>query len=274
MAKLFCPFLHIPGNEGVLFRFSDCRWRLAKGHRHDRLEMNLVLKGHGELLLRDRKYPLLPGHLVCLFPNQWHAPLNWSPDLEMWIVEFDPSIITRTACGDRRELRGHNPGRKYCRRVSSETLAELDRLLASVESSLLNYETFNQGLSFALYALWEAFQKSEEAGEARALPPLIAKIIDLMNYPETAETTVLEMAGRVGLAPRRISALFRREVGQTIPEYRNRIRLQRFFEKFEKEPVANLLHLALDAGFGSYAQFHRVFKHATRKSPKAWLSEK
>lgn len=274
MPRLFCPFLLIPGNEGVLMRFSDLRWQLPRGHQHDRLEMNLVLKGRGEILFKDRKHPLAPGNLLWIFPGQWHAPLNWSADLEMWIVEFRRPLVARAARGERCELRTFCRERRYCRRVSSECLVSLSRLLESVESTILDYETFNQGLLFALHALWDAFLEAEDVGQLRLLHPAIGRTIDVLNHPETGELSVKETARRVGLAPRRLSSLFHRETGQTVPEYRNRIRLQRFFEQFEKEPATNLLFLALESGFGSYAQFHRVFKQSMHKSPKAWLAER
>lgn len=274
MPKLFCPFLHIPGNEGILLRFSDWRWQMPNGHQHDRLELNLVLKGRGELLFRDRKYPMLPGHMIWIFPHQWHAPFNWSQDLEMWIIEITPRLLDRIARGERQALRAMDEKQNYCRQVSSEQLDTLDRTLAAVETTLLDYETFNQGLLFALYALWDAFLVAQEAPQTLNLHPSIRKTIDLLNLPDHAEDSVADMARKLRMTPAYLSSLFHREVGQTIPEYRNHIRLQQFLNKFEKEPSANLLYLALEAGFGSYAQFHRVFRQFMHKSPKAWLSEK
>lgn len=274
MSKLFCPFLQIPGNEGIVLRFSDCRWQMPQGHLHTRWEMNLVLKGRGEILLRDRVYPLLPGHMLWLVPGQWHSPLNWSDDLEMWIAEFDPSLVARARRDGPSGLLPEDPAAHHCRRVSSERLRELDHLLGSVENSILDYRVFNPGLLFALYALWNAFSEGAEAGKERRLQPAIHRAIDLFNHPETGKLAVEELARRIGMPSRQLSACFHREVGQTIPDYRNRVRLQKFFEQYEKEPHANLLYLALEAGFGSYVQFHRVFKRLMHKSPREWLEEK
>lgn len=273
MARLCCPYMHIPGNDGVLFRYSDLRWQVPRGHRHNRLEMNIVLKGHGEILLRDRKYTLLPGHILWIFPGQWHAPMRWSDDLEMWVAEFLPSLIRRAARGERSALREHVAGQSYCRRVADEKLHVLDRILSDVESTILDYETFNQGLQFALYSLTDAFLTGVDVAPTRPLHPALEKVLDVLNHPETGEMTLQNMARVVKMTPRRLSELFHRYVGLTLPEYRNSIRLQRFFVAFEKEPSTNLSYLALESGFGSYAQFHRVFKQYLQKSPKDWMAE-
>jgi transcriptional regulator GlxA family with amidase domain len=53
-------------------------------------------------------------------------------------------------------------------------------------------------------------------------------------------------------------------------EYRNRLRLDRFESLLGQGP-ANLLDAALEAGFGSYAQFHRVFRARLHASPRDYL---
>jgi transcriptional regulator GlxA family with amidase domain len=49
--------------------------------------------------------------------------------------------------------------------------------------------------------------------------------------------------------------------------YRNQSRIERFFELYGEGNRRNLTQSAYAAGFGSYAQFHRVFKEALGYSP-------
>jgi AraC-like DNA-binding protein len=63
---------------------------------------------------------------------------------------------------------------------------------------------------------------------------------------------------------------FRREVGVSLLDYRNRLRIERFLELARES--GNLLQAALDAGFGSYAQFHRVFRQQIGVTPKECLA--
>ena len=48
--------------------------------------------------------------------------------------------------------------------------------------------------------------------------------------------------------------------GQTLLQFRNRCRLDRFFELYGDGSRRKMVDAALDAGFGSYPQFHRVFR--------------
>jgi transcriptional regulator GlxA family with amidase domain len=54
-------------------------------------------------------------------------------------------------------------------------------------------------------------------------------------------------------------------------EYRNRLRLRSFFDHVE-QGEANLIGAAHAAGFGSYAQFHRVYRQLLGSTPRDLIS--
>ena len=64
--------------------------------------------------------------------------------------------------------------------------------------------------------------------------------------------------------------VFKAEMGMSLVEYRNRLRLDRFAVLLDRGRT-NLLEAALAAGFGSYAQFHRVFRGVRRMTPREFL---
>lgn len=78
------------------------------------------------------------------------------------------------------------------------------------------------------------------------------------------------MAKALGTTADRLGRVFKAEMSETLPEYRNRLRLERFFSVVDREG-GNLLRAALDAGFGSYAQFHRVFHQVFHCAPVEYL---
>jgi AraC-like DNA-binding protein len=78
------------------------------------------------------------------------------------------------------------------------------------------------------------------------------------------------LASDLKLSPRRLTQAFKREANTSIVEYRNEVRLTRFFERVDAS-AHNLLEAALAAGFGSYAQFHRVFRARFGQSPREYL---
>jgi AraC-like DNA-binding protein len=78
-----------------------------------------------------------------------------------------------------------------------------------------------------------------------------------------------KLARKHGVSVSRLARAFKHEMGVSIVEHRNRLRLQRFFQLVDSGQ--RLLPAALEAGFGSYAQFHRVFKSHHRRSPAEYL---
>ena len=79
-----------------------------------------------------------------------------------------------------------------------------------------------------------------------------------------------EIAARLDISLSRLVRVFKAQIGMSLVEYRNRLRLERFSILLDRGRT-NLLGAALDAGFGSYAQFHRVFRALRHATPREYL---
>lgn len=79
-----------------------------------------------------------------------------------------------------------------------------------------------------------------------------------------------ELAHQLGTTSSRLGKLFKAEMGHTVTDYRNRLRLETFLRTVD-HGGGNLLEAALHAGFGSYAQFHRVFRQLLGATPREYL---
>jgi transcriptional regulator GlxA family with amidase domain len=84
-----------------------------------------------------------------------------------------------------------------------------------------------------------------------------------------------ELAKHQRVSAHRLSREFQNEMGLSLLDYRNELRLERFFALVgaaENDGRAlSLVELALEAGFGSYSQFHRVFSGRFGRSPRDHL---
>jgi AraC-like DNA-binding protein len=67
------------------------------------------------------------------------------------------------------------------------------------------------------------------------------------------------IAQEMGISPGHLARSFKSEMGLSLVEYRNRLRIERF------------LRSALEAGFGSYAQFFRVYRKLLGTTPREHL---
>lgn len=80
------------------------------------------------------------------------------------------------------------------------------------------------------------------------------------------------LAEGLGVSPSKLGKAFRAQVGVAFVDYRNQLRLERFL-KLVFPGGGNVSAAARSAGFGSYAQFHRVFRSLVGKSPKEYLRQ-
>ena len=78
------------------------------------------------------------------------------------------------------------------------------------------------------------------------------------------------VAAELGISEGFLSRRFRAELGVTFVEQRARTRVAHFLALIQGGRQ-NLLHAALDAGFGSYSQFHRIFTRVSGSRPRDYL---
>ena len=79
-----------------------------------------------------------------------------------------------------------------------------------------------------------------------------------------------EIAAALNISDSHLGRMFKAVKGVSLVDYRNRLRLERFVALLDRGGT-NLLAAALEAGFGSYSQFHRVFRARLHATPRAYL---
>ena len=82
-----------------------------------------------------------------------------------------------------------------------------------------------------------------------------------------------DLAAHLQVGPGRFARVFKQEMGVSLVRYRNQLRLERFV-KIMDGGRSNMLDAARAAGFGSYAQFHRVFHSLRGTTPRAYLGRR
>ena len=103
------------------------------------------------------------------------------------------------------------------------------------------------------------------ASSERSLAAAAAAILS-----EDPTLPVGDVAERLAVSHPRLARAFKAEMGLSLVAYRNRLRVDRFTALLDTGR-RNLLEAALEAGFGSYAQFHRVFRALRHEAPREHL---
>ena len=79
-----------------------------------------------------------------------------------------------------------------------------------------------------------------------------------------------EIATALNVSESRLGRVFKAVKGVSLVDYRNMLRLERFVALMDGG-CTNLLVAALEAGFGSYSHFHRVFRARLHVTPRDYL---
>ena len=80
-----------------------------------------------------------------------------------------------------------------------------------------------------------------------------------------------DIAKKIGVSLSRFARVFKSDMGMSLVDFRNQLRIERFLSLVDSGGT-NLLEAAYAAGFGSYSQFHRVFRAFRGASPRAYFS--
>ena len=251
--------------DGNLWHYRQ-QGRANAMHHHAELEFNLVTRGSGLYLLANRKYQIRRGDLLWLFPAQEHVLIEQSPDFEMWIGVARPGTVRRIATdANSKVLTKANPAGDYCRRLPQPVFTKLEALMADIADRRDQPGLFNAGLGFVLLAAWHQFERAADVPVGDVHPAVERAARLIRDKSNTLGLT--ELARMAGLSAPRLSRLFKQQTGVALVDFRNRQRVEKFLALYGTGQRLTMLDAALEAGFGSYPQFHRVFKRVVGCSP-------
>lgn len=230
---------------------------LQVNHVHDEIEFNLVVSGRGTYFLEDGQHDLVPGTLVWLLPGQAHRLIR-SPDLDMWVV---------TATADRLDDRMmQDIVARPCRILSTSDAVALDRLLSHLSQDADEPRVYRSGLDYALRSAWHISMNGDAPARRPSHPAVVRALAILRSSADTPASD--RLAEMCGVTRDYLGRLLVQHTGYGLVEWRNRTRLERFHLAYPRSH--DLLTAALEAGFGSYTQFHRVFQDLVGTTPGEW----
>ena len=282
-----------PEYDGFLYLMESIRNPpTLESHHHVELELNLVIKGHISYVMGGRRFAFGPQTLLWLFPSQEHQLVDRSPDAQNYVAVFKPALIARSCRGTLYAgLKGEDPPDDGIQHTILAPAAfelirkTMDGLMAgALDSSVLNREAgfgvtsafqydhsdpdgLNAGLHHLLLLCWRSRQSGVAGQTAVVLHPIVHKALQLLSGGGE-ELTLGQLARRCGASQPHLSRLFAKQLGTPITDYRNSVRLGRFIDQISQPPHKTITEAAFAAGFGSYAQFHRVFTRTYGRAPR------
>lgn len=279
---------------GFVFLAEDARgipW--LNPHRHDALELNLVIRGAVTYVIGDSSHTFKAGELFWLFPKQIHQAVERTPDSQYYVASFTPDLIRKSAISAAyKPLLSKNPPDKttlHCKLNPSdfdEACRLLNRVLSEgLDADVLNREAgfgvsadfqyeypdpdfLNATLAHLLIFFWKIQQQSMTPNSAAKLHPAVLHALQLLKEGPNAKK-LKDLAHASGITPNYLSRLFNLELGVSITDYKNTLRMDRAREIYQASPQKiTLSELCFRAGFKSYMQFYRMCQIQYGRDPK------
>jgi len=283
--------------DGFLFLAESARNPPSlRSHHHVELEINLVARGTVTYVTGEGRFTFGPRSLLWMFPAQEHQLVNRSNDAQYYVAVFKPELINKSC----RSAKYKGLKRKRSQEdsvlhtvLAPETFGFLRRMMdhimeGSLDPDLLNREAgfgvksdfryrhgdpdaLNAGLRHLLLFCWRLQLAGTSRQRALSLHPAISKAITLLG-DDNRDGSLTELSRQCGMSATHFSRLFSSQVGVPLNRYRNSLRLARFWELLRKPVQPTIMQAVYDAGFGSYAQFYKVFFDAYGQGPRAVIS--
>jgi len=267
-----------------------------ESHHHAELELNLVVRGWVTYVVGGRRFTFRSRTLFWLFPEQEHQLVARSDDAQYYVAVFKPSLISRacrTPAYEELKRGNHDHSSVLNTHLRPDTFdlirKTMDSLMeGALDADVLNREAgygwlssfsfehgdpdgLNAGLRHLLLLCWRSRTAGKGRGNALALHRAVHRALELMS-DGGVEFSLSQLARACGTSDAYLSRTFRRQIGVPLSHYRNSLRLSRFWEEFRGPEQKTVAEAVYAAGFGSYAQFYKVFTQAYGQGPRACLS--
>lgn len=282
--------------DGLLYLAEAMRnLQRIQSHHHAELELNLVVQGTITYVMNGRRFTFSPRTLLWLFPQQEHQLVARTEDARFYVAAFKPSLIRRSCHiaayqglkrkpKDQDEILSTALDPKafdlVCRVMESLMRGSLDSDVLNREAGFGPASSFrfehhdpdalNAGMRYLLLLCWDYQHHGSSTRDAVALHPAVYRSLKLLSEDDTGQD-LGALAKACGVSKSYLSRMFHRQIGVALNEYRNSLRLARFFEEYRQPQKKTIAGAVYAAGFGSYAQFYKVFSQAYGRGPRECL---
>ena len=237
----------------------------------DAIELRLVVAGHATCEVDCHRHELGTGSLLWLAPSQVWRLNDGNTDFEMWIAVLSP-LLTEQLLGETRAaaLRECVRSGSQCKALDWRDTRCLELALSRIHQSR-SEDLLKAGLAYVVVEAWESFERASTGMVTAGVSDNVSTAVRLLAQDPTLSREAV--SARIGIRSSTLTRQFREQLGVTLVSYRQRLRVQRFLE-LGADGRFTLLDACLRAGFGSYAQCHRAFRHSLGCSPRSHFARR
>lgn len=254
-------------------------------HYHNKYEISFITEGSGKRIIADSIEEFHPGDLIFIgkkLPHVWIADKETSTPsgrtLETVFLQFSDDVLPLELLqlpefgNVKRALVLAERGMK----IVDETLNEVSRIMLQLPymkhfERVINFynimDIIGKSDSIKLLTSEEYLKKRFTSSSKR-----IALIHEYLMNHYKEEIDLDKLAGLVSLAKGSLCRLFKAEMGTTIFEYLNRIKVD-YACNLLMDDDHSIVDVCFDSGFNNLSHFNKQFKKQTNLTPSVYRKQ-
>ena len=255
-------------------------------HRHEEIQLTLILKGEGTLLVGSNMHPFSENEVYMIGANIPHVFKSHS---SYFAPDSNKEVYALTIF--------FNPNGKLASLFDLPELKSVYSFFSTYYSGFrIPQSSFNDisgkilSIKYAsgLDQLMQFFQLLKSLSSLKNIDPLAPntqpktfsdhegiRISNIYNYimqHYTRDITLEEVAGAACMTPQAFCRYFKKHTRVTFITFLNEIRINEACKRLVDGSYDSVSSVAYDCGFNSITNFNRVFKSTTGKSPREYAT--
>ena len=270
----------------ILFQEDEMPYFYPHLHRHEEIQLTLVLKGEGTLLVGSSMHPFCANEIYLVGANIPHVFKSDSSYFEQGstkqihalTVFFNPSgkLASLFNLPELKSVNSFFSNYYSGFKIPQSAFADISQKINGIKLT----NGIDQLMQF--FQLLKALSslKDFELLAPNAQPKLFSdhegmRISNIYNYimqHYTRDLSLEEVAGAAFMTPQAFCRYFKKHTRVTFVTFLNEIRINEACKKLIDGSYESVSSVAYDCGFNSITNFNRVFKSTTGKSPREYAS--
>lgn len=256
-------------------------------HRHTEVQLTWVQKGEGTLIVENNMHTFWPNNIYWIGGNQPHVfksdpaylASKSRKTVQTFSIYFNPfdQLAPLFSLHEFKKIKAFAERAQSGFKLPEETVGEASSWMLKIQNSkgvdqftnfigLLNYIQSIPTLQ-PLVSGTRLSQVNEQEGIR------IGSIYDYIMKHFEEEITLEAIARHANMTPQAFCRYFKKHTRLTFVSFLNEVRINEACKRLAEGSYDSISTVAYHCGFNSIANFNRVFRAVTGKSPREYLKE-
>lgn len=264
-----------PSNTAIIFQIDQGSF-YGQLHQHEELQISLIQKGRGTLVVADAVHHYQEGDLLILGGHQPHVFRNEDPQGLMHSVFYSPLSFGTTFLA-LEEGQGVQDFYAFAKAgFKIKTTPDISALFEHISKAkgIHRLSHFLQLLAILKVARREVLSSFIYGKKISEVDGQKMNAIFDYSLQHFSETVYLEQVATVAaMSPNAFCKYFKKRTNKTYFQFLTEMRVEHACKLLRNHPDMSVVHISEAAGFQTLSHFNRKFKALKAMTPKKYRQQ-